>query len=183
VVAATPLTRALWVGGAVGAVAAIIALASYGERPDPGLVRFRPAGVMVNVPPERVNEVVVARGGERWRFVRADGGWSAAQGTGSPGGNGADRVERGLHFLHASAPERVMTAEELAGTPLRELGLDPPHYTVSARAAGDEALVVDFGALNPQGMAQYARVNGHPEVLLLPSFVGEPWGAIVGDRP
>jgi Domain of unknown function (DUF4340) len=183
VVAAAALKRVLWAGGAVGAVAAIIVLASYGQRPDPGLVRFHAAGVMVNVPPERVGEVVVARGDHRWRFVRAQGGWIAAPGTQPLSEDGAGRIERGLRFLHASAPERVMRAEELAGTPLREFGLDPPRYSVSARAGGEEVLRLEFGALNPYGLAQYARVEGHPEVLLLPSFVGDPWKAIIGDPP
>jgi hypothetical protein len=180
VVAAPALRRAGWIGGAALAAIAIIALAAHGRRPDPGLVRFRADGVMAEVPPERVSEVVVSRGERRWRFAKVEGhAWTRAAGMAALDEETRVRLERGLHFLHVSGPERVMTRDELAGTPLADLGLDPPRFTVSVRAGGTGPITVEFGALNPQGLSQYARVRGRSEIVLLPSFVGEPWGHVV----
>ncbi len=181
--AAPALKRAAWVGAAAVAAGAILALALHGRRPDPGLVRFEAAGVMVQVPPERVTEVVVARGDRRWRFTRTDGrGWTAAPGTPRLDEDVAARIESGLRFLHVSAPQRVMAREEFPGTPLAELGLGPPRYSVSVSSSAGAPLTVEFGALNPQGLGQYARVKGRDEILLLPSFVGEPWETVTGAR-
>jgi len=43
------------------------------------------------------------------------------------------------------------------------------------RSPGAAPFTIEFGALNPQGPAQYARMTGRAEILLLPSFVCEPW--------
>jgi hypothetical protein len=177
VVAPPALTRALWVTVAVVAAAVLAVLATHGRRPDPSLARFEPAGVMVQIPPERIAEVTLSRDGRRWRFARADGGaWAAA---GAPlDADVAVQVERGLRFLHVSAPQRVLRPTELSGTSLAELGLDPPRYLVAVGSATGPAFTVEFGALNAQGLAQYARLRGHDEILLLPAFVGEPWDVI-----
>ena len=34
--------------------------------------------------------------------------------------------------------------------------------------------------MSSQGLAQYARVTGRSEVLLLPSFMGEQWESVMG---
>jgi hypothetical protein len=135
---------------------------------------------LAGVPPEGVSEVVVSRGERHWRFRRTEGhGWAAA-GMPSLGEGTVARLESGLRFLHVSPPQRVMAREEIRGTPLAELGLDPPRFSVSVRTGAAEPITVEFGALNPQGLAQYARVNGRDEILLLPSFVGEPWVHMIG---
>ena len=55
---ATPaLKRAAWVGAAGLAASLIIILAWHGRRPDPGLVRIEPGGVMVHLRLEDVVEV------------------------------------------------------------------------------------------------------------------------------
>lgn len=179
--ATSALKRAAWVAAAMAAAVAIVIPASHGRRPDPGLVRFQEAGVMVAVPPERVSEVVVSRGERRWRFTRTKGnGWTEAAGMPSLSEGTAARLDSGLHFLHVSAPQRVMRAEEISGTPLAELGLDPPRFSVSVRPEAATPITVEFGGLNPQGLAQYARVKGRDEILLLPRFVGEPWEHVIG---
>ena len=182
-VVASALKRVAWMGAVVVAAGVILVLSLHGRRPDPGLVRFEAAGVMVQVPPARVTEVVVTRDDRRWRFARTDGrGWTAAPGMPPLSEDVAARIESGLRFLHVSAPQRVMAREEFSGTPLAELGLDPPRYSVSVSASVGAPLTVEFGALNPQGLAQYARVQGRGEILLLPSFVGEPWETVSGAR-
>ncbi len=61
-----------------------------------------------------------------------------------------------------------------------EFGLAPPRYSVSVRATGAPLFEIEFGALSPQGLAQYARVTGHAEIVLLPSFIGEQWESVIG---
>ena len=179
--AAPALRHIGWVGAATLAAAAIIALAAHGRRPDPGLVRFQAAGVMAEVPPERVSEVVVSQGARRWRFARTGGNaWTSAEAKSPLDEETRARLESGLHFLHVSAAQRVMAREELSGTPLADLGLDPPRFIVSVRAGGAEPITVEFGGLNPQGLARYARVRGRSEIVLLPSFVGAPWEHVLG---
>ncbi|HET8577126.1 MAG TPA: DUF4340 domain-containing protein [Methylomirabilota bacterium] len=181
---ATPtLRRALWMGAAVLAAGVVIALAAHGRRADPGLVRFEAAGVMIEFPPELITHVVVTRGERQWRFTRTNAqGWVSAPDTLPLGEDTATRLESGLRFLHVSAPQRVMARSELAGTPLAEFGLDPPRYSVSVQSSARGSFTIEFGAVNPQGLAQYARVKGRNEILLLPSFVGEPWEAVIQVR-
>jgi len=191
-VGAPALRRLLWPGAAVLAAGVIIALAVYGHRPDPSLARFEAAGVMLSIQPDSVTEVVVSQGERRWRFERRDAtGWAAAPGPPleeGVGGEGAGResvathLDSGLRFLHVSAPQRVLQPQEVAGTPPLEFGLAPPRFSVSIRSPAAAPFDIEFGALNPQGLAQYARVMGRAEILLLPSFVGEQWEAVMTAR-
>jgi hypothetical protein len=68
------------------------------------------------------------------------------------------------------------------GIPPSEFGLEPPRYSVSVRSPAAAPFNIDFGALSPQGPAQYARVTGRAEILLLPSFVGEQWESVISAR-
>jgi len=176
---ATPaLKRAAWVGAAGLAAGLIIVLAWHGRRPDPGLVRFEPGGVMVHLPLEDIVEVQVIAGNHHQSFARSHTGtWSTA---GAPvPAEMVQHLERGLRFLHVSAPQRVISPEEYAATPLAEFGLAPPRYVVVVRTTTSTPLVIQFGDMNPQGLAQYARIGGSEDILLLPRFVGEPWEALV----
>ena len=186
-VGAPALRRLLWPGAAVLAAGVIIALAVNGHRPDPSLARFEAAGVMLSIQPDSVTEVVVAQGERRWRFERRDAtGWAAAPGPplgkGVGGESVATHLDSGLRFLHVSAPQRVLQPQEVAGTPPSEFGLAPPRFSVSIRSPAAAPFDIEFGALNPQGLAQYARVMGRAEILLLPSFVGEQWEAVMTAR-
>ena len=179
-VAASPLRRYAWPVAATLAAVAIALLALLGGRPDPGRVEFKAAGVMLHIPPERVTRVRIVAGKRQWEFARGDtGGWTAV-GSGSAPADLTDRIERGLRFLHVSAPERVLTPEEVAGTPPEEFGLDPPHYLVSIQATDAEPFTIQFGAATAPGFAQFARVVNRDELLILPRFVGEPWEKATG---
>jgi hypothetical protein len=181
-VGAPALRRAAWAVAATLAAGVILTLAFHGRRPDPSLARFEAAGVMLAIAPESVTEVEIARGAHRWRFVRAGaGGWTAPPGP-PPGERVRTGIDGGLHFLHVSAPQRVLQRDELAGTPPSDFGLDPPRFTVSVRAPASAPFTIEFGALNPQGLAQYARIAGRSDLLLLPGFVGEPWEAVMDSR-
>jgi len=180
-VAAPALRRLAWPAAAVLAAATIAALALHGRRPEPGLARFEAAGVMLHIPSARVREVRVTAGDRRWRFTRSGTGWTVT----GPGGASADwerRLEGGLRFLQVSAPQRVMARDEFAGTPAAEFGLDPPRYTVAVHTDGADPFVIEFGGANAQGLAQYARVTGRAELILLPRFVGAEWEAAAGLR-
>ncbi len=179
---APALRRALWIGAALLAAGVIIALASYGRRPDPSFAPFEAAGVMLLIPPETVTEVVISQGERRWRFERVSpNGWVAGPDS-HPGERVGPRLEGGLRFLHASAPQRVLQPQEVAGIAPSEFGLEPPRYSVSVRSSAAEPFNIDFGERSPQGSAQYARVTGRVEILLLPSFIGEQWEVVMGAR-
>lgn len=168
-------------GAAVLAAGVIVALASYGRRPDSSFAPFEAAGVMLPIPPETITEVVVTQGERRWRFERASpNGWVTA---GPPLGESVRaRLDSGLRFLHVSAPQRVLQPQEIAGIAASEFGLEPPRYSVSVRSSAAEPFTIDFGAPSPQGSAQYARVTGRAEILLLPRFIGEQWEVVMGAR-
>ena len=180
VVGAPALTRAVWMSAAIGAGGGcIVALALHGRRPDPSLARFEAGGR--HAPDRRrtrVTEVVVSRGERRWRFKRAD---AEALGHGSrespaAARDVAARIDSGLRFLHVSAPQRVLAAGGGRGHLRRPSSASSRRATrVGQLLRGRSPFTVEFGALNAQGLAQYARVAGRDEILLLPSFVGEPW--------
>jgi hypothetical protein len=176
VVVASAVRRAAWPIAAAAAALVLLVLALHGQRPDSSLARFERAGVMSAFPPERVGEIRVSTG-EYAAVLRraADGRWAR---VGGERRDQTEAVERGLRFLHVSAPQRVLRPDELGSESSADFGLDPPRYVVAVRAASGETFRIDFGALNAQGLAQYARVAGGDAILLLPRFVGEPWQAL-----
>lgn len=178
---APTLRRWAWAVAATLAAVAVLALALHGRRPDPSLARFEAAGVMLAIAPESVTEVEIARGERRWRFERAGaGGWTASPSP--PGERVSAGIDSGLRFLHVSSPQRVLQPDEIAGTPPSEFGLEPPRFIVSVRAPAAAPFTIEFGGLNAQGLAQYARIIGRAELLLLPGFVGEPWETVMDGR-
>lgn len=178
---ATPaLRRAAWIAAAAVAGGALVALASRGEPSGTGLARFEAAGPMLRLPPGRATAVVVRAAGRQWRFVRAGAaGWAVADGSPPGAADLAVQVEAGLRFLHVSAPQRVLDREEVRGLDLAEMGLAPPRLAVTVFAADGQPFTVSLGGPNPQGFAQYARVEGSEEVLLLNRYTGEAWAKAV----
>jgi hypothetical protein len=179
VVVAAAVRRAAWPVAAAAAAAVLVALALHGRRPESGLARFEAAGVMTAPAPERAREVRVSAGARAAVLRRAaDGRWARLDGEGA--GDPTEAVERGLRFLHVSAPQRVLERDELGPGSAAEFGLAPPRYVVAVRGAAGETFTIDFGGFNAQGFAQYARVAGRDAVVLLPRFVGESWPALAG---
>jgi hypothetical protein len=177
-VAAPTLRRVAWTVGAGLAAGLILALAWHGHRPDPGLVRFEPGGVMVHLHVEDVMEVEVRAGDHSQSFARSgSGAWSTANMPASA--ESVRHLERGLRFLHVSAPQRVISSAEYIDTPIAEFGLASPRYVVVVRTPTSRPFVIEFGDVHPQGLAQYARIGGSADLLLLPRFVGEPWEALL----
>lgn len=174
-VASPALTRTLWVFAALVAGAALAAIALHGERPGAGLARYEPRGVMVGTAPDQVTEVLVTEGSRSRRFVRSPDGWVSLPGAPGVAPDLTPLLETALRFLHGSAPQRVMDGDDLAALRLDEIELAPPRLSVRVRAGPREVIAVDFGSLNPQGFAQYARVAGRHEIYLLNRYIGEAW--------
>jgi len=173
VVAAARLT--VWAGGAAALLAAgfIAALAFTGERPEPGLERFHPAGVLAAWPTGDIASVEIVAGAERRLFRRGPAGaWVGA------GSNTAQRIETGLTLLRNTAPQRIFAAGEIDHGGLAEFALDPPRLTVIARTRTGKTVTIWFGDVNPLGLARYAQTDSSPEVLLLPSYVAAAWEEI-----
>jgi hypothetical protein len=181
-VVAPPVTRNAWLIGAVLAAAALVALAAHGRRPDGGLVRFEAAGLLRGQSVTGARTIEVSDGTRCWRFERGDAeAWRLVAGPGTSAGAG-DAITRGLRFLEVSPPQRVLSAEEVAAAHANDFGLDPPRYTVAIHGAPNGPFIVHFGGANAQGLAQYVRLDGHAEVVLLPRYVGEPWEAVLSAR-
>jgi hypothetical protein len=164
--------------GRIGLAAAVAAfvflavLAFHGQRPEPGLKEFEVAGVMAATEPRLIREVLVAdQRGER-RLSRGTPEWQAAD----------DAIERGLRFLHVTAPERVMSEDEVAAVPPSDFGLDPPLVSVALRGEAGPVLAIAFGRPTPLGFARYARVAGRPGIVILPAYVAEAWEQVGASR-
>jgi hypothetical protein len=133
---------------------------------------------MLHLRLEDVREVQVLAGDQQWRFTRAPAGHWRTRGASVPTET-AQHLERGLRFLHVTAPQHILSPEADTETPLAAFGLAPPRYSVVVQTATSTSFMIQFGDVNPQGLAQYARIGGRAEIILLPRFVGEPWEAVV----
>lgn len=180
-VAAAGVSRLAWPAAAGVAAALLAALAFHGERPQSGLARFAPAGVLADWPVGQVTDIGIVAGPSRRAFHRGEDGWRS-EAADAPGAALGERIERGLTLLRNSPPQRVLEASEVADRPLGEFGLAPPGLVVTATAASGAHIMIEFGGANPLGLARYARVAGRPEVLLLSSYVAEAWEGVAAAR-
>ena len=173
-VASARVKRFAWPAAAGAAAALIAALALHGERPQSGLARFTPAGVMADWP--QISEVAVDMGGAI-RLFRRDGSgrWRINDDSVTVPPEVTERIETGLKLLRNSPPQRVFETSEIAGQPLGEFGLAPPRLTVIVRAIDGAGMTIAFGNANPLRLARYARIDERPGLLLLSSYVAEPW--------
>jgi hypothetical protein len=147
-------------------------LAFEGERPEPGLARFAPAGLLAKWPVEQVMSVDVSAGTGHRSFHRDPAGrWHLDAAGAATTAELDESIETGLKLLRNSAPERT----DLTGEQLGEFGLEPAQLTVTARAADGGSIAVEFGGCNPLGLERYARVVGRAEILLMPGFVADAW--------
>jgi hypothetical protein len=172
VVAPTGVRPWGWPLAAALAAAFIGVLAFEGERPEPGLARFAPAGLLADWPIERVTSVEVGAGAKHRLFRRyPDGGWHLDVADGATTADLAQRIDIGLKLLHNSRPQRA----DLASEQLSEFGLAPPRLAVTAHMTGGASVTIEFGGTNPLGLERYARVVGRSEILLMPAFVADAW--------
>lgn len=168
-----------WPVAAILAAGFIGLLAFEGERPEPGLVRFVPAGILVDWPIEQVSSVEVSVGTDRRSFRRnPGGGWRPEVADAVTTADLAERIETALKLLHNSGPQRT----DLASEQLSEFGLAPPRLTVTARMTSGASVTIEFGGTNPLGLERYARVVGRREILLMPAFVADAWEPVAETR-
>lgn len=168
-----------WAVSAALAAGFIGLLAFHGQRPEPGLVRFKPGGLLADWPLQQVASVEVNFGTDHRSFYRDPGGGWQPEGAGSAiTADLAERIETGLKLLRNSAPERTDLASEQSD----EFGLEPPRLVVVARAKSGDSIAVEFGGSNPLGLERYARIVGRTEILLMPAFVADAWERVVEVR-
>lgn len=140
-------------------------------------VQFQANGVM-QLEPDRVVRVELARGTDRAVFVRAPGaGWSR-EGAGLVAAPVAEKLSLAVQYMHTAGPLRVLEPAELAGADLRVFGLDRPLLSVALHADAGPVLRAQFGGRNPDDMAQYMTVEGRAGIVLMSRFVGEEWLAV-----
>ena len=175
------MTRWAWPSVAALALTFIAVLAFHGKRPEPGLARFEPGGLLVGWPAAEMASVEITAGGQHRSFERVPRGWRPEAGGEAPP-DLTERIERGLQLLHDSKPERIFRRDELAGGALEEFGLTPPRLSVTARTGSGRSITVHFGGPNPLGLARYAQVQGEAEVALLSGFVAEAWEQVAARR-
>lgn len=172
-VAAARLKSWTWPLAAAAAAGFIALLAFRGERPEPGLARFKPAGLLAEWPAAQVTALEVDDGIRRHSFRRDRGGtWHEAGDDAPVAADVARRIDTGIKLLRNSAPERT----DLSADQLHEFGLQPPLVTVIAHNANGEIFTIEFGSANPLGLERYARVAGRSAILLMPAFVADAWG-------
>jgi hypothetical protein len=166
------MNRLAWAAAALGAMAFLVTLAFTGGRGGPGLDPFIPKGLMT-IPIEDVREIDVAAPRGHWHFVRTQGGWRATQGIATAGFE--VRLDSALKLLRNSGPDRVLTEAEVARAGAAQLGLAPPRLRIIVSGTGASVFAISFGGTNPMGLSHYARLEGSPEIALLPAFVAEEW--------
>jgi hypothetical protein len=176
VVAPARVRRWAWPAAAGVAAAFIAAAAFHGNRPQSGLARFAPAGVLASWPLDQVAKIEVTAGATHHSFHRhGSEEWRTEHGDTPAAADLAKRIETGLRLLRNSAPQRTLDASEMAGRSRREFGLEPPLLTVTVARSNHDSITIHFGGANPLGLARYVQIAGRPEVLLLSAFVADPW--------
>ena len=177
-VASARLKGWAWPVAAALAAGFIGVLAFQGERREPGLARFTPAGVLADWPIEQVTFVEVGTAAQHRSFRRRPGGvWRSDTTGAATAADLGERIEKGLTLLHNSGPQRT----DLASEQLAEFGLTQPRLTVTARM-GSVGSTIEFGDTNPLGLERYVRIVGRGGILLLPSFVADAWEPVAEAR-
>jgi hypothetical protein len=171
VVVAAQLKRWSMAGAGVLAAAFIVAAALHGERPSGGVVPYEVKGFLAAYPADAVQEVEIESAAGRRVLRRTRDGWE-----------GGANVATAVRLLHDTAPERNVSAEELAGARLAgvrlvDYGLSSPALVVTARGTLPPFRIA-FGGPNPLGVSRYVQVQGREGIWLLPRHVAEAWEAV-----
>ena len=172
------MKRGLVILAGLAAIGYLVAMVVTGALPqNRQRVKFEARGVM-QLEPERVVRVELARGADRAVFVRGPGAGWTREGAGPIAAPLAERLSLAVQYMHTAGPLRVLEPAELAGADLRTFELDRPALTVGLHADSGPVLRAQFGGRNPDDMAQYMTVEGRGGVVLMSRFVGEEWRAV-----
>ena len=175
---AAAVTRAI--ARSIGVVAAcmmaglLAIIAVTGRWPvDAPRTHLDSAGIL-RLPAERIVAVEFSAREQQSRFSRrSDRGWLLnGKATGPAAVN---HIETAVRLLTASAPRRTLAAGDYNASQLTEYGLDSPRFILSVVETNGGTVRLDFGETTPAQNAQYVRIDGRPEVYLLPRDVGEEW--------
>jgi hypothetical protein len=175
---APEVKRGLVILAGLVAIGYLVAMAVTGALPqNRQRVKFEAKGVL-ELAPERVVRVELARGADRAVFVRYQGaGWSR-EGAGPVAAPLAEKLSLAVQYMHTAGPLRVLEPAELGGADLRSFGLDRPVLSVALQPDSGPVLRAQFGGRNPDDMGQYMTVEGRGGVVLMSRFVGEEWRAV-----
>jgi hypothetical protein len=179
-VAPSLIRRAAWSTAAAVALAFLVALALHGERPEPGMVGFKAAGLLTAFAPADAREIEVSRAGEVWRFRREGSSWRAVEAPRPVPAGAADRIDTALRLLRDSGPLRVLSADEAARSAPADYALGPEAMRITVFGPDAATFAIRFGAANPLGSARYVRIEGIDGVPLLPAYVAETWEQVIG---
>lgn len=173
--------RTLWTAlAAAAAFAFLVVMVISGALPEQRqLVKFEAKGIM-KLEPDRISRVELHQSERKAVLLRTpDGGW-ATQGGNALSAEMAKKLSLAVQFMNTAGPIRVMEPEDLAGTNLRDFGLDQPRLTFTLFADAQPVLGARFGAHNPEDTAQYMTVDGRKELFLMSRFVGQEWESVAG---
>lgn len=139
------------------------------------LVEYEARGVL-HTDPHEITRIALTRDGATFDLARDPGGaWrNQADGT-TLTSKAASHLDTALQIMHASAPVKIMEAEELAGADTQSFGLDDGASAVVLYRGPQPVLRLRFGRLNPEGYLQYMRADDGARVYLMSRFVGEEW--------
>jgi len=179
-VAPSLIQRLAWPLAAAVALLFVVGLALSGKRPDAGLAEFKAAGLMTAFAPEDAREVEISANGAVWHF-RRDDTWHVVEAPRPVPSDVAPRIDVALRLLRNSGSLRTLTAAEVAQVPASEYALGPESLRVEVRSASGAAFRIQFGGLNPLGVARYARVDNVEGLPMLPTYVAEAWEQVIGE--
>jgi hypothetical protein len=178
---ARPGRRLLGVGGALLALAFLVAMALSGRvRESSQFVRFVAAGVLTEAPAQ-VDRIELTARDRRWVFTRAAGAWRTEPGARVASKALATHLDDSIKFMHVSAPVRVMQRREWSEQGLREFGLDPPTYSAALFHGERRLLAAEFGSPNPQQVLQYMHLDGREQVYVMSRFIGQEWEQVLAE--
>ena len=175
----------LWPLAAAIAVIALGMMAYFGERDTRSESSFKAAGLMLSQAPATFTQVELSIGKQRWRFLRRGALWqidtdhSHAASIGKISAEAlSQRIDSALSLLQVSAPERMLSGEEL--TLISSFGLSPPtsYVQASAPSTPTRPFGIRFGRATMLEHARYAQVDGAPDVAIIPRHVADAWESL-----
>lgn len=169
--------RNAWIAASAAAGLLLLGLALFGPERGGSLQGHEAGGTMAAIALEQIQRIEVRAGPRQWLIEHRAGSW-VSEPAWPQGADAQARLVRALTVLRNAVPERQFEH----ATP--EFGLDAPALQLRVfTAAGDEpAYAVDIGALNPIGLAHYARVRraGQVQLVLLPAYAADEWRPLLG---
>jgi hypothetical protein len=174
------IRRFAWPLAAAVAAAFLASLALQGERPEPGLTRFKAAGVLTAFAPEAARDIAITGDGKTWHLRREGGAWQPVATPQPLPADAGTRIDTALRLLRDAAPMRRLSAEEVAVGDAADYALGPTALRVRVDGPEGASFAIRFGARNPLGSSRYAQVGGEAGVTLLPAYVAEAWEQAIG---